>query len=151
MTQPLSEGADAKERATQLLYQHIDRLPHEEVGVINYLPFQHDSEQIRTLKRQTCEAIVNLLASHGCLAVEAPQQMTATQEVKVVCRQAGDPIVRLMVKDGVAVVNARNFIETVANTNPECPHAAMTLDDMRLKMQADMEREIAEQKEADNA
>lgn len=148
MTQSTPEGIDAKERAVQLLYQHIDRLPHEEYGVINYLPFQHDSEQIRQLKRHVCEAVINLLSSHGCLNTALPEDPPA-QEIRILCRNGGDLITRLAVKDGVALVNARNFIETMAGTNPECPHGTMTLDDMRNHMQHQLDIEMAAEEAAE--
>lgn len=132
-----------RESTIQLLTEHIASLPHPEYGTINVLPFSHDSEQVRLIKRHVCEAITDLLISHGKLKTEnTGGSASASGAVPVKCRASGDVLVDLDVHDGVAMVDAAGFIAAVSRLNPACPHNAITIDDHRLKMESDAFREM---------
>jgi hypothetical protein len=120
--------------AIELLYNNLASLPHDEYGVINMLPFAHDSAAVRTIKRHTSEAIIGLLDAHGFLRDKtdtAPQ----VSDVAVLCRSCGNTLVVLPVTEGAARVDAPGYIRSMASLNGECPHAPTTLDDMRRNME----------------
>lgn len=137
--------ATEHEAAVALLYESIHALPHPEYGVINFLPFAHDSEQTRTIKRHLCEAIVALLDGSGFIARDvAPVEPLATHDVLVSCRVCGNELVQLNTNaEGVAGVHAQRFIQAVGRLNATCPHGVITADDMRRHM----EREYAQAQE----
>jgi hypothetical protein len=123
--------------AVALLYDNIAALPHEEYGVINFLPFTHDSEQVRTIKRHTCEAIVNLLAAHGHLkdVADEPEPLIR-RDVQMRCRQCAATLVFTATDEtGIASVDPAMFISGLASLNPACPHDPITQDDMRREME----------------
>jgi hypothetical protein len=136
------------EAAVQLLYDTIHALPHDEYGVINFLPFSHDSDQTRTVKRHLCEAIVNLLDANGFVQNDVtPVQPLMSHDVVVTCRICGNELVQMNTNaEGVGSVNAAMFIGSISRLKTECPHGVTTLDDMRLHM----EREFIQAQEEDN-
>lgn len=126
----------SNEAAIALLYDNIHALPHEEYGVMNFLPFAHDSEQTRAVKRQMSEAIVGLFESHGMMTQPAPASPVVSRDVAVKCRTCATELVSLVTDEyGVAMVDAPRFIAQLSGSNPECDHAELTLKDMRLKME----------------
>lgn len=133
------------EAAIALLYDHIHALPHPEYGVMNFLPFAHDSEQVRMVKRQMCEAIVGLLDSGGLIRSEAPEvKAPARLVVSVKCRACNGLLFTSDVdEDGVGRVDARMFISVIANLNPNCPHKSLTFEDHRRFMVSKAEEQLA--------
>lgn len=125
---------NSHEPAIVLLYNHLAALPHSDYGVINMLPFAHDSDQVRTIKRHVCEAIVGLLDQHGHLA-DADDSKAAVDTVSIVCSRCGNTLTVLGVSDGGSAVDAAAFIAQLAGLNPQCPHAPLTLEDLRVSMQ----------------
>lgn len=124
----------AVDAATELLYQNIHALPDPEFGHINMLPFAHDSEQVRQLKRQFCAAITRLLNSNSLLAsgVAEPPEPLTRHTATVKCGSCANPIAEIATDDrGLAMVNAHMFIGGVAKLNPQCPHAPLSPDDIR--------------------
>lgn len=124
-----------------MLYDNIHGLPHDEYGVINFLPFAHDTETTRTVKRQLCEAIVGLLDRNGLMksvTSESSSEPVANTTVDVKCTTCGQPIVQLSTRDGISMVVARQFISSVASLNPECEsrHQVITMEDHRLYMES---------------
>lgn len=134
--------------AVDLLNQHIHALPHDEYVSINILPFAHDSDAVRDLKRHVCEAIVNLLAGHGYLKTSDDGELPPPppmSEVKIQCRACGKSLVDVVVAGGQTAVDAAMFISGVSSVNPQCPHQILTLDDMRLHIQAEFDKAMAEE------
>jgi len=127
----------ANDAAVQLLYDNIHALPHEEYGVINFLPFAHDSEQTRTVKRHLCEAIVKLLDAGGHLNHDAPSvEPLVSHDAVVQCNQCNHELITLPTNEnGVGRVNATMFISSISRLNAQCPHGETTLDDMRRHME----------------
>lgn len=130
-----------KDAAITLLYDNLASLPSSEYGPINLLPFAHDSEQTRTVKRQVCEAIIGLLDDAGMLKQDAPEAVIS-HAVSIKCRSCASTIVETATDEfGAAGVDARAFIAAMASLNPDCPHAMLTAEDLR----AHMEREFLAQ------
>lgn len=138
---PISDRRDStppNEAAISLLYDNIHALPHEEYGTMNFLPFAHDSEQVRTVKRHMCEAIISLLEDSGVMKapVMASAQSMAPRVVNVTCRLCSGKLLMIPVgPDSVGVVAAGMFISRIAGLNPECPHKPITIDDHRRRME----------------
>lgn len=137
MSQPNDVSQMVNELAIQLLYDNIAALPHEEYGVINMLPFAHDTETTRTVKRQVCEAVVQLFDSAGYLKNELPQsEPLPTHRVIVACAACHNELVSIITDDaGNSNVVGALFVSTIAKLNTDCPHNVVTIDDMRQKMQ----------------
>jgi hypothetical protein len=51
--------------AVDLLYQNLQALPHPAAGLVRLTMFAHESDGIRTLKRQVSESVILLLESNG--------------------------------------------------------------------------------------
>lgn len=135
----MTEQALATERqeALDLLVANIGAIPHPEYGVINLLPWAVESEQTDALKRQVCEAIVELLATNGLLRErsEAPSSQPA-RNVSLNCRLCSTPLLNVRVDDsGTANLPAATILSTMARMNPECPHSIVTPDDQRRKIE----------------
>lgn len=141
---------EAKEQAVQLLYDNLAALPSKEHGPINMLPFAHDSEITRGVKKMVCEALVDLLDGSGLLKHEVPQaEALRTHEAMIECQICRKPLVHMITtSDGIMVVDARTFIGTIAGLNPRCPHGALTADDMRQHMQDEFYKAEAEDEAA---
>lgn len=138
------------EAAVQLLYDNIHSLPGED-GPINMLPFAHDSEQVRSVKRMVCEAIVGLLASAGHLQTVAPIEPLTTHDAVVQCVACNHELVCLPTNEnGVGRVNAAMFISSISRLNVQCPHGVTTVDDMRLHMQREFDLAMAEDEGQDH-
>lgn len=122
--------------AVQLLYDNIHALPSED-GPINFLPFAHDSEHVRSVKRQVCKGIVELLDANDLLKDDAPTvEPLITHDAIVQCNRCGHELIRITTNvNGVGTVNPAQLIRGIAGLNVECPHRATTLDDMRLHME----------------
>lgn len=122
--------------AVNLLVDNISALPHDEYGIINLLPFAHDSDAVRLVKRHFCEAIVNLLASHGHMSDnDDAEAVPGTVVVDLKCRDCGTTFTQVPVDDGVAMLNASMFITQTSQLNTQCPHTPTTLEDMRAHME----------------
>lgn len=146
MSAPSAPLTGVKAVAVGLLYTHLAALPHKEYGVINMLPFAHDSEQVRMIKRHVCEAIVNLLDNHNLLATDAAEPVV-NHSVAVKCQTCATELVSLATdENGTAMVDARGFIAGLAATNPACQHGPLTIQDLR----AHMEREFYAQDESES-
>ena len=147
---PMSNAA-----AIDLLHQNIHALPQDEYGTINILPFAHDSDAVRDLKRHVCEAIINLLAAHGHLKTDDDQTPQAPPavgpvmgEAKIQCRACGTALVDVVIVDGQTAVDPAMFIAGIASVNPQCPHKTLTLDDLRLHIQNEFDKAMADDAEA---
>lgn len=117
--------------AVDLLYDHLGSLPHPEYGVINLLPWAVNSDQTNTLKRQVCEAIIEVFRSAGYPMVK-DVPIEPSRDVKVHCRACSSELFTAAVNDdGVANVPAAAFIASLARLRPECPHGVTTFDDQR--------------------
>jgi len=131
--------------AEQLLYDNLASLPSSEYGPINLLPFAHDSEQTRLVKRQVCQSIVGLLETHGLLKDETPKSMIAAA-VSVKCRACLSSLVETVTDEhGAAHVDARAFIAAMAGLNPECPHSVLTADDLRAHMEQEFVAQMGDE------
>lgn len=130
------------DEAVQLLYDNLASLPSEEYGTINLLPFAHDSDQVRSVKRQVCEAIVGLLDDAGHLKRHAVEPLV-NRDAVVQCDKCSNTLVSLPTNEnGVGRVNATMFISSIARVNTQCPHGVTTLDDMRVHMQREFDQEV---------
>lgn len=131
----------------ELLTQHIHSLPHDEYGVINMLPFVHDSDATKLVTRHFCEAIANLLDSHGLLKPQETDGVVKPLigESRIQCRACRNTIAEIVISDGETAVDAAMFIAGVASVNPECPHKVITPDDMRVHMQREFDKMIEEE------
>ncbi len=136
----------SNEAAIMFLYENIHALPDPEYGTINFLPFAHDSEQVRMVRRQMSEAIVRLLDSNGFMAKAAPAaKPPVRRNANVKCHACGALLVGARVgDDGVGRVDARAFISGIARLNPECPHAPLTFEDHRRYMQQKAQEQLDE-------
>lgn len=126
---------EVKDVVTQLLYDNLAFLPGRD-GPINMLPFSHDSETVRTVKRQVCEALVDLIDVHGHLNRDEPQDVSSeTRLITISCTACHQELLSLPVVEGKGTVIAALFISTIAKLNPDCPHAPITIEDQRRKME----------------
>lgn len=120
--------------ATQLLTQHLHALPHPDYGIINMLPFAHNSEQTHQIKRQVAEAIISLLDSNGFLG-DTTREPTTQSTVVLRCNTCAIQLAELTIQDGTAAVNASQYLAAIAALNPACPHNTLTIDDHRRHME----------------
>lgn len=152
MSQPVHESSVSESTlgaAISLLYDNLAALPSKDYGVINMLPFAHDSESTRTVKRQVCEAIVELFNSHDLLKDDVPQaQRPLGFEITVKCVVCERDLFSMPTSSaGVSRVDAAQFIGTMASLNPECPHGVKTLDDLRRHLEDEFLAEEAQEAE----
>lgn len=135
------------EAAIALLTENIHALPHPKYGVMNFLPFSHDSEEVRMVKREMCEAIVGLLDSNGLIRDEAPEVKPPQRlAVSVKCRVCNGLLFTSDVDEGgVGRVDARMFISMIANLNPECEHKSLTFEDHRRFMVSKAEEQLRDE------
>jgi hypothetical protein len=135
------------EAAIALLTENIHALPHPKYGVMNFLPFAHDSEQVRMVKREMAEAVVGLLDSNGFIRGQAPETVAPQRlAVSVKCRVCNGLLFTSDVDEGgVGRVDARMFISMIANLNPECEHKSLTFEDHRRFMVSKAEEQLAEE------
>jgi hypothetical protein len=145
MPSTVNEASTRNSAAVALLYDNLAALPATDGGLINMLPFAHDSEQTREIKQMVAKAIINLLDTNGHIKHDQPKTQPSVQQVKLQCMACRTSMVETVTNEfGVANVDARLFIAGVAGLNPECPHAALTLDDMRRKMERELLKEAEE-------
>lgn len=125
---------ESRTAAIELVYANLAALPHKEYGTINVLPFAHDSELVRKIKRQVCEAIVDLLNDNGYFKDKETQQLPVLHQLTVQCVDCAGELVSTTVDNGgISKVNAHTFIGLVSGINAACAsgHAQITVDDVR--------------------
>lgn len=133
--------------AIQLLYDNLATLPSKEYGTINMLPFAHDTETTRTVKRQVCEAIIELLDNNGYIKTHVPQPERLVQSVATVrCKACHETIIQLSTDpQGSANVVASLFISDIASRNVACPHGVVTSEDLRQHLEDQFRATMAEE------
>lgn len=121
--------------ATELLNQHLHALPHPDYGVINMLPFAHNSEQTRQMKHQVAQAIIDLLDTNGYLA-DTTREPVELSTVILRCKTCAAQLAEHTTdQQGTAAINAPQYIAAIAALNPACPHNPLTIDDHRQHME----------------
>lgn len=124
--------------AVALLDEQLPALPNSDGSTINMLPFAHDSPQVREIRHQVAEAIINVLANADLLRDEMPQHETVpSHAVAIRCNDCRNALLETRTDaEGNATVKGSRFITAISGLNPQCPHGPITLDDHRRTMEA---------------
>ena len=119
-----------------LLYENIHALPADG-GHLNFIPFMHDSEQTRLMKRKMSSAIVELFRTAGYLADASEESRTmVSRDVSIHCRSCSSLLLKTHTdEEGRAHVPAAHVIDTIGKLSHECPHEPITPEMQRQRIE----------------
>lgn len=121
----------SREDVTDILYNNLGAVPHDEFGVVNLFPFMAEDETTNALKRAVAHGLAGVLESAGVLA-QPQSDEPPSRSIRIQCRMCSKDLFTTAVShSGVANVPAANVISVLARLRPECPHEPFTADDHR--------------------
>lgn len=122
---PNSEAVDA-------IYASLGALPDPDYGVINLLPWAHESDETNAVKRRVCEGIVRVFENAGYSFDRERDESEPSRNISILCRSCGKLLLRTNVDNrGIANVPGVTIISGMAAISDQCPHTPVTIDDQR--------------------
>lgn len=123
--------------AVELLYDNIGHLPDPDFTTLNILPFMHESDGARALKRKVAQGIVSLFrgAGYPMDKVEASTPVVS-RDIMIHCRSCSTLLLKTHVDgSGRANVPAATVLAGLAVMESDCPHTVVTPEMQRERIQ----------------
>jgi hypothetical protein len=129
-------GENKPDPAVELLYENIAALPDPDFGHLNYVPFLHDSDQAKAMKRKISQGVVLLFRDNGYPMSKEESAPIVSRDVSLRCRSCSTVLLKTHVDEsGTANVPAATIIASLAQMESECPHKVVTPEQHRRRIE----------------